>query len=83
MGNGYDHELYKKVHASVDIPVIACGGVGEYQHFSKLIGEVDVDAVAAANIFHLNHSVYLAQISIGFNFRKPEILKLKKKRMLR
>ena len=87
MGNGYDHELYKRVHASVDIPVIACGGVGEYQHFSKLIGEVDVDAVAAANIFHYrDQSVYLAKQALyqqGFNFRKPEILKLKKKRILR
>lgn len=85
MGNGYDCELYKRVYASVDIPVIACGGVGEYEHFSELLREVDVDAVAAANIFHYrDQSVYLAKQALfqqGLNFRKPEILKLKKKRM--
>ena len=87
LGSGYDHELYKRVHASVDIPVIACGGVGEYQHFSELLHQVDVDAVAAANIFHYrDQAVYLAKQSLfeqGFNFRKPEILKLKKRRMKR
>ena len=82
MGNGYDHDLYETVHESVDLPIIACGGVGEYQHFGQLISKVDVDAVAAANIFHYrDQAVYLAKRALyqeGLNFRKPEILKLKK-----
>ncbi|MDB2418977.1 imidazole glycerol phosphate synthase cyclase subunit [Amylibacter sp.] len=84
MGIGYDHEIYNIVHKLVNIPIIACGGVGEYSDFSNLLEKVDVDAVAAANIFHYrDQAVYLAKQHLfkrGFRFRKPEILKLNQKK---
>ena len=64
-----------------DIPVIACGGVGEWNHFSQVLDNTSVDAVAAANIFHyIDQSVYLAKKYLydsGYNFRRPDLIKIK------
>lgn len=51
-GLGYDLELLRRVTESVSIPVIACGGVGAYEHLAAGITEAGASAVAAANIFH-------------------------------
>lgn len=59
---GYDIELIRRVTQSVSIPVIACGGVGSYRHFSPGIIEGGASAVAAANIFHfIEHSTIIAK----------------------
>lgn len=50
-GTGYDLELISTVSNAVEIPVIACSGVGTYEHYSKAI-EAGASAVAAANIWH-------------------------------
>jgi cyclase len=64
----------------VQIPVIACGGVGEWGHFTEALKQTSVDAVAAANIFHYSdQSVYLARQYLfeqGFNVRRPELLEV-------
>ncbi len=49
---GYDLELLRGMVESVDIPVIAMGGVFTWQHLVDGIIEGGADAVAAANIFH-------------------------------
>lgn len=49
---GYDLALIKQVTSAVNIPVIACGGVGQFKHFGLGISEGNADAVAAGNIFH-------------------------------
>jgi len=51
-GKGYDIDLIRSVTSSVRIPVIACGGVGKYEHVPAGILEGGASAVAAANIFH-------------------------------
>lgn len=62
MKNGYDLELISQVSDNVRIPVIACGGVGTWEHFADALEKTSVDAVAAANIFqHIDQSVYLAK----------------------
>lgn len=75
---GYDLELLDKVSRNLSIPVIACGGVGEWQHFEEALNETKVDAVAAANIFHYkDQSVYLAKKHLfesGANVRKPDLM---------
>lgn len=48
---GYDIELLTKVCPTLNIPVIACGGVGKYSHLSQGILEGGAQAVSAANIF--------------------------------
>jgi imidazole glycerol-phosphate synthase subunit HisF len=48
---GYDLELIEAVAKSVNIPVIASGGAGGYQHMIDAVG-AGASAVAAASIFH-------------------------------
>jgi len=52
MAIGYDIELVRSVSDAVNIPVIACGGVGRFPDFAMGIVEGHADAVAAGNIFH-------------------------------
>ena len=49
---GFDLELTRAVADSVDIPVIASGGVGTLGHFACGIEEGGADAVLAASVFH-------------------------------
>lgn len=51
-GEGYDLELIQSVVQAVQIPVIACGGVGQYKDFVDGIQKAGASAVSAANIFH-------------------------------
>lgn len=50
-GIGYDLELISAISNAVEIPVIACSGVGTYEHYSKAV-DAGASAVAAANIWH-------------------------------
>ncbi len=78
MKNGYDIELLNRVTKAIKIPVIACGGVGEWVHFAEALEKTGVDAVAAANIFHFSdQSVFLAKKYLsdqGLNVRRPDLL---------
>ena len=59
---GYDLQLLNLVSSSVNIPVIACGGVGNMRHLASGIIEGNCQAVAAANIFqHTEHSTIAAK----------------------
>ncbi|MDP2664685.1 MAG: HisA/HisF-related TIM barrel protein, partial [bacterium] len=72
---GYDLELIKSVSEAVSIPVIASGGVGEWQHFVDGIVQGKADAVSAANIFHyFEQSTKKAKdymLSKGIDIRRP------------
>jgi len=75
---GYDIQLLNSVARSVSIPVIACGGVGQWSHFGDALEKTKVDAVAAANIFqYSDQSVYLARKYLfeqKFPVRPPDLL---------
>ena len=49
---GYDLALVEQVACAVDIPVIASGGAGSYQHMVDVVQQAGASAVAAASIFH-------------------------------
>ncbi len=49
---GYDLDLVARVASAVDVPVIASGGAGNYQHMVDVIQQSGASAVAAASIFH-------------------------------
>ena len=49
---GYDIELTKTISSSLNIPVIASGGVGTLKHLKDGIVEGGSSAVLAASIFH-------------------------------
>jgi imidazole glycerol-phosphate synthase subunit HisF len=61
---GYDSKLIKQITKNVKIPVIVCGGVGKFSHFTEGFKN-NVSAVAASNIFHhIEHSTILAKASL-------------------
>ncbi|MFH1642079.1 MAG: imidazole glycerol phosphate synthase subunit HisF [Nanoarchaeota archaeon] len=49
---GFDLEITKLISESVDIPVIASGGVGTLDHFREAFDQGKADAALAASIFH-------------------------------
>lgn len=49
---GYDLPLIEHVVAAVDIPVIASGGAGNYEHMVAAVTQAGASAVAAASMFH-------------------------------
>lgn len=59
-GIGYDIELVRRVADRVAIPVVACGGVGSFDHFAPAITEGHAAAVAAGNIFNFTELSYFA-----------------------
>jgi cyclase len=55
---GFECELTAAVSSAVDIPVIASGGAGTFDHFADVFANGGADAALAASIFHFNeHAV--------------------------
>lgn len=79
--NGFEIPLLQAVSSAVHIPVIGCGGAGEWSDFAEALEKTNIDAVAAANIFqHVDQSVYLAKKYLydhNYLVRPPELLFLK------
>jgi len=62
MKNGYDLEMVRNVSDAVNIPIIACGGVGRMEHFVEGAIKGHASAVSAANIFqHIEQSTIIAK----------------------
>ena len=51
---GFDCELTAAVSDAVNIPVIASGGAGTFEHFADVFTRGHADAALAASIFHFN-----------------------------
>lgn len=70
---GYDIPLVRHVTQAVRIPVIACGGVGRYEHIAPAILEGHAAAAAVANMFHFFELSYphakQVAITAGVPFR--------------
>ena len=49
---GYDLGLTRAISEKVNIPVIASGGAGAYEHFLDAFEKGKTDAVLAASLFH-------------------------------
>ncbi len=49
---GYDLEIIEKVCRRVNIPVIASGGAGKFEHFRDVFDKTGADAALAASVFH-------------------------------
>jgi imidazole glycerol-phosphate synthase subunit HisF len=55
---GFDCAMTAAVSDAVNIPVIASGGAGNFEHFAEVFTAGHADAALAASIFHFNeHSV--------------------------
>jgi len=53
---GFDCEMTAAVSGAVDIPVIASGGAGTFDHFTDVFTDGRADAALAASIFHYAES---------------------------
>jgi cyclase len=53
---GFDCEMTAAVSNAVNIPVIASGGAGTFDHFTDVFGRGRADAALAASIFHYAES---------------------------
>ena len=53
---GFDCEMTAAVSDAVDIPVIASGGAGTFDHFTDVFTRGRADAALAASIFHYAES---------------------------
>lgn len=51
---GFDCAMTAAVSDAVNIPVIASGGAGTFEHFAEVFREGHADAALAASIFHFN-----------------------------
>lgn len=56
---GYDAPFIKRIVANVKIPVIACGGAGDFNDFIDVVQTTGVSAVAAGNIFNFTENAYI------------------------
>jgi cyclase len=73
---GYDLDLVQQIASCVDIPVIASGGAGNYQHMVDVIQQAGASAVAAASMFHFTEqtpagakaALQMASIPVRRNF---------------
>lgn len=54
-GAGFDIPLTKAVVISLSIPVIASGGMGQYQDLQNVVQDAGVNAVAMARVLHYDH----------------------------
>ncbi len=50
--DGFDCDLTRCVSRATHIPVIASGGAGKPEHFTRVLTEGEADAALAASIFH-------------------------------
>jgi cyclase len=85
MGAGYDTELLTAVTNRVSIPIIACGGVGTFEHLISGVRDGSADSVAAANIFAFKELSYtLAKDTLqqgGIPVRQNTLLEQQRKPM--
>jgi cyclase len=49
---GYDLDIASEIAKSVSIPVVVCGGAGNFNHLEEAFQKTCVSAVACASLFH-------------------------------
>ena len=50
--NGYDIELISLIQSLTNLPIISCGGAGNFMHLVEAYNKTNVSALAMASIFH-------------------------------
>ncbi len=74
---GFDIELCRAVSQRVGIPVIASGGAGSKEHFTRVLQDGVADAALAASVFHFGEipipelKRYLAQQGLPMRIEPP------------
>jgi imidazole glycerol-phosphate synthase subunit HisF len=63
---GFDLKILDKISSKINIPVIAAGGAGEFQHIYDVIRKTNISGVSISSLFHYN-------ICSQFKFKKKKI----------
>ena len=53
---GYDLDTANEVSSIVKIPVIVCGGAGNFLHLVDLFKKTEASAAACASLFHFGNN---------------------------
>jgi cyclase len=70
--NGYDIDLLKTACANSRLPIIGCGGAGDFNHLKDAFLEADVNALACGSLFNFSDSnpmrakAYLTNYGLSF-----------------
>lgn len=56
---GYDIETFIKAKEILNIPIIASGGCGNYQHMADLLEKCSISALSAASMYHFTEQTPL------------------------
>lgn len=70
-GTGFDIELTRRIALTSPVPVIASGGAGTMEDFSRVIKEGLADAVSAASMFHYHYAQ--APESLWMSYNEPKL----------
>jgi tRNA-dihydrouridine synthase len=52
------YNFLKKISSKLNIPVIAHGGAGNFEHIKKLIQNTNIDGVAISSLLHYSAAPY-------------------------
>lgn len=63
--SGFDIYLTKKISSILKIPVIACGGAGDFDHIYDVIKQTNISGVSMSSILHYNNI-------LPFKFKKKD-----------
>jgi len=56
---GYDIETFIKAKKILDMPIVASGGCGNYQHMADLLKKCSISALSAASMYHFTEQTPL------------------------
>jgi imidazole glycerol-phosphate synthase subunit HisF len=70
--DGFEIELTRAVSEAVNVPVIASGGAGAFEHFTEVFARGKADAALAASIFHFRE-IEIPQLKNYLREREIEV----------
>ena len=68
---GFDTELLRRACSAARVPVIGCGGSGQYNHLKEAFLETDVSALACGSLFNFSDSNPLRSKAFLSNYGLP------------
>ena len=71
MMNGFDSHYIKKISELLNVPLIACGGAGNFMHLVELFKNSSTSAAACASLFHFGDNNPIRARSFLRNYKIP------------
>ena len=71
MMEGFDNDYIKKISKLLSIPLIACGGAGNFMHLVELFKNSSTSAAACASLFHFGDNNPIRARSFLRNYKIP------------